>query len=93
MKNIKEERLMNELMKFEKEFEGAEVDMIKGEDGEPLFELYSTGAALGYVNKRKNSIGKEYASPYKKRIESIVKSADITCVCQGHTVFNRRNAI
>jgi prophage antirepressor-like protein len=74
---------MNELMIFE----GNEVEIILGENNEPLFELYSTGAALGYVNKRKNSTGKEYISPYKSRIDKTVKSAGITCVCQGVTQY------
>ena len=29
-------------------FEGTEVKIIVNEKGEPLFELYSTGMALGY---------------------------------------------
>lgn len=67
-------------------FEGNNVEIIEVE-GEVLFELYSTGMALGYVNKRKNSSGKEYISPYKSRIDKIVESAEITCVCQGVTQY------
>lgn len=68
-------------------FEGTEVKIIVNEKGEPLFELYSTGMALGYENKRKNSKGIEYISPYKSRIDKIVESAEITCVCQGDTLY------
>ena len=68
-------------------FEGNEVEIILGENNEILFELYSTGMALGYVNKRKNSTGKEYVSPYKSRIDKVIKSAEITCVCHGVTQY------
>ena len=68
-------------------FEGSEVKIIVNEKGELLFELYSTGMALGYENKRKNSKGIEYISPYKSRIDKVVKSAEITCVCQGDTLY------
>ena len=68
---------MNDLMLFE----GNEVKIIIGENGEPLFELYSTGMALGYV--RPNSTGKLY--PRKDRIDKTVESAEIsTCVHDGH---------
>ena len=68
-------------------FEGNEVEIILNEKGEPLFEIYSTGMALGYINKRKNSVGKEYITPYKSRIDRVIESAEITCVCQGVTQY------
>ena len=43
--------------------------------------------ALGYINKRKNSVGKEYITPYKSRIDRVIESAEITCVCQGVTQY------
>ena len=49
-------------------FEGNEVKIIVNEKGEPLFELYSTGMALGYTNKAK---GKIY--PHKIRIDKTNK--------------------
>ena len=67
-------------------FESTSVEVIMV-DGEPCFELYAVGAALGYVNKRKNSVGKEYITPYKSRIDKVVQSAEITCVCQGVTQY------
>ena len=51
------------------EFEGKKLDYIIGEDGEPLFELYSVGMALGYV--RSNGYVR------KDRIDKIVSNADI----------------
>lgn len=68
---------MNELMMFEEN----EVKMIVNENGSVLFELYSTGMALGYV--RANSVGKMY--PRKDRIDKTVENAEITiCVHDGH---------
>lgn len=62
---------MNNLMLFE----GNEVKIIIGENGEPLFELYSTGMALGYVESKK---GKLYAR--KPRIEKCIENAEISTV-------------
>lgn len=59
-------------------FEGKNVNMIIGENGEPLFELYSVGQALGYETKSK---GSEY--PHKSRINKTVENADIEPVVQG----------
>lgn len=67
-------------------FEGHNVEIIQA-DGEVLFEVYSTGMALGYVNKRTNSVGKEYITPYKSRIDKVIENAEITCVCQGVTHY------
>ena len=61
-------------------FEGHKVEIIEA-DGEKLFELYSTGMALGQT--KTNSAGKQF--PRKERIDENVKSADITCcVHNGH---------
>lgn len=68
---------MKELM----EFEGVNVGVIQDENGEPLFELYSTGMALGYV--KYNTVGKIY--PRKDRINRVVENAEISmCVHDGH---------
>ena len=67
---------MNELMCFE----GSSVSVIQI-DGEPMFELYSTGAALGYVKSNGYSL-----YPRKDRIDTVCKNAEITpCVHAGHT--------
>jgi len=57
-------------------FEGCQVDIII-ENGEPLFEVYSTGMALGQV--KKNSIGgKTYFQCRKDRVDENLKIAEIT---------------
>lgn len=67
---------MNDLMCFE----GCSVSVIQI-DGQPLFELYSTGEALGYVKSNGYS---QY--PRKDRIDTVCKNAEITpCVHAGHT--------
>ena len=58
-----------------KKFEATDVT-IEIIDGVPMFELYSTGMALGYVNKR-TSKGKEYITPYKSRIEKQLKMLEL----------------
>lgn len=69
---------MNEIMKFENN----DVEIIQDENGEPLFEIYSTGMALGYVTVAK---GKVY--PQKIRIDKIVKNAEIKPVVHGVQLF------
>nr|DAF66678.1 MAG TPA: BRO family protein [Caudoviricetes sp.] len=64
---------MNELMLFD--FEGNKVDIIINDNGEPLFEIYSTGMALGHVKIAK---GKIY--PRKDRIDKNIKNAEISTV-------------
>ena len=59
-------------------FEGNDVQIIVDENDELLFELYSTGAALGYVTTAK---GKNY--PHKTRIEKTVENAEISTVVHG----------
>lgn len=77
--------------KILKKFEATDVT-IEIINGVPMFELYSTGMALGYVNKR-TSKGKEYISPYKSRIDKIAKSAEITGLCQGVTTYMTENEL
>lgn len=64
---------MNELMVFE----GNNVKIITDEKGEPLFEIYSTGMALGHIKFAK---GKAY--PRKDRIDRDIKNAEISTVVQ-----------
>lgn len=63
--------MKNELMMFEDN----KVEIIVDENGKVLFELYSTGMALGHVKTAK---GKLY--PRKERIDSNIKSAEISTV-------------
>ena len=65
---------MNELMIFE----GNNVKIITDEKGEPLFEIYSTGMALGHIKFAK---GKAY--PRKERIDKDIKNAEISTVVQA----------
>ena len=60
--------------KILKKFEATDV-IIEIIDGLPIFELYSTGMALGYVKTAK---GKQY--PRTDRIDKTVKNAGITPV-------------
>ncbi len=69
---------MKELMQFE----GNKVDIIQDENDNILFELYSTGMALGYVK-----YAKDKAYPKKDRIDIIVKNAEITVVVQSGQLF------
>ena len=62
-------------------FEGTEVKIIINEKGEPLFELYSTGMALGYI--KQNTInGKTYYQCRKDRVDKTIKSAEIKPLVQ-----------
>ena len=71
---------MNELMIFE----NTEVEIITNEKGEPLFEIYSTGMALGHI--KYNGVGKAY--PRKERINKDIENAEISiCVQDGHKYF------
>lgn len=69
---------MSEIMKFENN----DVEIIQDENGEPLFEIYSTGMALGYATVAK---GKVY--PQKIRIDKILKNAEIKPVVHGVQLF------
>lgn len=67
-----------------KEFEGTGVEIII-KNNKLLFELYSTGMALG--QSRVNSAGKVY--PRKDRIDKNIENAEITCcVRNGHKYLN-----
>ena len=71
---------MNDLMIFE----GNQVEIILNEKGEPLFEIYSTGMALGHI--KYNGVGKAY--PRKERIDKDIENAEISiCVQDGHKYF------
>lgn len=63
-------------------FENCKVEIIQDDNGEPLFELYSTGAALGQVVSAK---GKLY--PNKKRIDQNVINADISMVLRNAKLY------
>ena len=57
-------------------FENKNVNYIIGEDGEPLFELYSVGQALGY--EKSNTVkGKTYFQCRKDRVDKVIENADI----------------
>ena len=65
-------------------FENVEIEMIMI-DGEPFFELYAVGQALGH--EKRNAIGKKY--PRKERIDKDVENAEIKpCVRDGHKYLN-----
>ena len=76
---------MNKLMMFE----GNNVEIIRGENGEPLFELYSTGMALGQIVMAK---GTTYANKKKNRKKYLQRRYRASFT-QRKTLFNRRNAI
>ena len=57
-------------------FEGTPVEIITDKNGEPLFELYSTGMALGY-EKIDVKNGKCYSTIRKDRIDKIIENAEI----------------
>lgn len=63
------------------EFEGRKLDYIIGEDGEPLFEIYNVGMMLGYHTKNGADAGIDY--PRKKRIDNVIKKANIEPCFQG----------
>lgn len=67
---------MNELMKFE----DTEVKIIEI-NGEPHFEVYSTGMALGQVKSVVRN-GQTYRYPRMERIDQNIKNAEITPTAQ-----------
>ena len=70
---------MNDLMVFE----GTKVGVIE-ENGEPLFEIYSTGTALGHADIKFLQAGEKHY-PRKERINRDLKNAEIMpCVRNGH---------
>ena len=62
-------------------FENCEIQIVVENDA-PLFEVYSTGMALGYITTTR---GKSY--PHKVRIEKVISNADIVPVVQGEQRF------
>jgi len=62
-------------------FENKEVEIINI-NNQPMFEIYSTGMALGYVTKAKS---KEY--PHKSRIDKTIKNAEISTVVHGVQLY------
>ena len=58
-------------------FENCEIQIVVNNDV-PLFELYSTGMALGYITVTK---GKSY--PHKVRIEKVINNAELEPVVQN----------
>ena len=58
-------------------FENCEIQIVVENDA-PLFEVYSTGMALGYITTTR---GKSY--PHKVRIEKVISNADIVPVVQN----------
>lgn len=69
------ENIKNEITVMQ--FEGNDVDIIM-ENGEPLFEVYSTGMALGQIK-----IAKGIAYPRKERIDENLKNAEIIAVVRN----------
>lgn len=73
---FKEEKELNQLTNM---FEGHKVEIIT-ENGQVLFEIYSTGMALGYSRSDGKSIsdhGGQKLFPRKDRIDKIIENADI----------------
>lgn len=75
-------------MKDIKVFEDKEVKLIIGDDGEPLFELYSTGLALGYSKEVKEKV-----YPRKDRIDNVLKNADISTVVHGGQLYLTESSV
>lgn len=78
---------MQELMKFE----GNNVEVIQDENGNLLFEIYSTGMALGYARNNGKSAGEHCVHPklfpYKSRIDKVISNAEITPVSHGVKLY------
>jgi excisionase family DNA binding protein len=72
-KQISTDEAIEESTQCMKLFEGHQVEIII-ENGQPLFELYSTGKALGYSkwNGRRT-----HCTPAKDRIDKVLENADI----------------
>ncbi len=74
-----------------KKFEATDVT-IEIIDGVPMFELYSTGAALGYTKIAKSK-GKEYFQIRNDRIDKVAKNAGITPLPHGGATFINENQL
>ncbi|WP_294363707.1 BRO family protein [uncultured Clostridium sp.] len=73
---IKEEKETNQLTNM---FENKPVEVFEW-NGQVLFELYSTGMALGYARDNGKSMGEHGVHklyPYKSRIDKVLENADI----------------
>ena len=66
-------------------FENTSVEVIMV-DGEPYFELYAVGAALGYTRVTVSK-GKEYFQIRKDRIDKTMRNAEITGLDHGGTTY------
>ncbi len=66
-------------------FEGNDVKVIEI-NGEPMFEIYSTGSALGY-SRWTTSKGKQYFKIEKTRINKVLKNAEISTVEYDEQAF------
>lgn len=71
--------------KILKKFEATNV-IIELIDGVPMFEVYSTGMALGYTKIAKAK-GKEYRQIRKDRIDKVIENAEITPLPHGGATF------
>lgn len=77
--------------KILKKFEMTEIT-IEIINGVPMFELYSTGMALGYV--KSNTVkGKTYFQCRKDRVQKILKNADITVLVHDGLTFLNENQL
>ena len=80
---MKEKIQMKNQMQIFEQFQGLRVDIIV-EDGELLFEVYSTGMALGHVDIKFLQAGEKHY-PRKDRIDRDLISAGIKpCVRDRH---------
>ena len=70
---------------IKKEFEGNEVEIIMIEDS-PYFELYSSGAALGY-GRWTESKGKKYYKIEKTRIKKVIENGCISTLAHDGRTF------
>jgi phage antirepressor YoqD-like protein len=84
----RKDKFMNDIEnRILKKFETTDVT-IEIIDGIPMFELYSTGMALGYVKTAKN---KQY--PRTERIDKTIKNAEITTVVHDGQLFMTENQL
>lgn len=82
---VKSKEVEYKSIKLTNMFEGHKVDIITV-NNQPLFELYSTGMALGYSRTDGKSIsdhGGQKAFPRKDRIDKVISNADIEPVVHG----------
>lgn len=77
--------------KILKKFEATDVT-IEIIDGIPMFELYSTGMALGYV--KSNTVkGKKYFQCRKDRVDKTLKNAEIKPLVHDGLIFLNENQL